>query len=349
MPGFKIGGRPIGDGHPVFIIAELSANHNGEFELARKTIAAAKEAGADAIKLQTYTPDTITLDSDLPHFRTREDSPWAGQKLYDLYAKAYTPWEWHEALRNFARELGLIFFSSPFDPTAVDLLEDLDVPAYKVASPEITDIPLIRYIASRGKPVILSTGIAREDDIALALDACRAADNEQIALLKCTSAYPTPLEEVNLAALPLLRERYGVVPGLSDHTMDVVVPVAAVALGAKIIEKHLILDRALGGVDSSFSLNVDEFREMVEAVRKTELALGRPSLEPSPRQLKGRRNARSLFVVQTIEAGEAITRANVRSVRPGMGLHPRYFEEVLGKKALRRLEKGTPLQLADLS
>lgn len=343
MKEFSISGRQIGAGHPVYIIAELSANHNQQYELAVETVKAAKACGADAIKLQTYTPDSITLDSDLPYFRTREDSPWAGQKLYELYKKAYTPWEWHAPLQKVAQEEGLDFFSSPFDFKAVDLLEELDVPAYKIASPEITDIPLIKSVAAKGKPIIISTGIAIEEDIQLAVDTCREVGNDQIALLKCTTAYPTPLEEVNLRAIPELSARFGVIAGLSDHTMETAVPVAAVALGACIIEKHFILDRSLGGVDSSFSLNKEEFAEMVREVRKAERALGSPSLEPSERSRKGRKMARSLFVVAPIKAGEACTHANVRSIRPSAGLHPKYLEDVIGKQVTRDLEPGTPL------
>lgn len=343
MKKINIGERTVGAGHPVYIIAELSANHNQQYELAVKTIKAAKAGGADAIKLQTYTPDSITLDSDLPYFRTRRDSPWAGQKLYDLYRKAYTPWEWHAPLKALAEELGLDFFSSPFDPAAVDLLEDLEVPVYKVASPEITDIPLIEYIASKGKPVIISTGIATEDDIRLAVATCRQAGNDQVALLKCTTAYPTPLEEVNLRAIPELASRFGVVAGLSDHTMEVAVPVAATALGACIIEKHFILDRSLGGVDSSFSLNKEEFAAMVQEVRKTERALGKADLTPSPRSRKGRRMARSLFAIAPIKAGETLSPENIRSIRPAAGLHPKFFKELLGKRAKVDIAPGTPL------
>ncbi len=343
MKTIKIGDREVGPGHPVYIIAELSANHNQRYDLAVETVKAAKAAGADAIKLQTYTPGSITLNSDLPYFRTRDDSPWAGQKLYDLYEQAYTPWEWHAPLKALAEELGLDFFSSPFDFKAVDLLAALDVPVYKVASPEITDIPLIEYIASQGKPVIISTGIADEADIQLAVDTCRAAGNDQIALLKCTTAYPTPLEEVNLRVIPELTKRFGVVAGLSDHTMELAVPVAATALGASVIEKHFILDRRLGGVDSSFSLNREEFAEMVQAVRKTERALGSADLKPSPRSQQGRKMARSLFAVASIQAGEELTHQNVRSIRPGAGLHPKFLGEVIGRRATRDIPSGTPL------
>lgn len=343
MKGFSINGRRVGAGHPSYIIAEMSANHNQQYELAVETIKAAKACGADAIKLQTYTPDSITMDSDLPFFRTRDDSPWAGQKLYDLYQKAYTPWEWHAPLQKVALEEGLDFFSSPFDFKAVDLLEELHVPAYKIASPEITDIPLIKYVASKGKPVIISTGIATEEDIRLALDTCRVVGNDQLALLKCTTAYPTPLEEVNLRAMPELAARFGVIAGLSDHTMETVVPVAAVALGARVIEKHFILDRSLGGIDSSFSLDQQEFKEMVTEVRKAERALGSSSLVPSERSMNGRKMARSLFAVQSIKAGEVCTLSNVRSIRPAAGLHPKFLEDIIGKVVNRDVAQGTPL------
>ncbi len=340
---FSINQRPIGNGHPVYIIAELSANHNQDFDLAVKTIEAAAEAGVDAIKFQTYRADTITLDSDLPHFRTRDDSIWAGQKLFDLYQKAYTPWEWQPKLKAIAEKLGLECFSSPFDPTSVDFLEEMGVAAYKIASFEITDIPLIELVASKEKPVIISTGIANEEDIQLALDACRRQGNEQIALLKCTSAYPTPLEDVNLHTIPLIAEKFGTTVGLSDHTLGEVVPIAAVTLGATIIEKHIILDKQLGGVDSAFSLDAAEFKAMVTAVRDTEKALGRATLEPNAKMISARRSSRSLFAVEAIAAGEVLTEDNVKSLRPGLGLAPKHYRELLGKKAKQSIERGTPM------
>ncbi|MEO0776455.1 MAG: pseudaminic acid synthase [Bacteroidota bacterium] len=340
---FRIKQRDIGATHPVYIIAELSANHNQDFELAAKTVEAAAAAGVDAVKFQTYRADTITLDSDLPHFRTREDSPWAGQRLYDLYQKAYTPWEWQPRLKAQAESLGLDCFSSPFDFTAIDFLEEMNVPVYKIASFEITDIPLIERAAATGKPIIISTGIADERDIQLAVDACRRQGNEQIALLKCTSAYPTPMEAVNLRTIPLLAEKYGTTVGLSDHTMGLTVPVAAVTLGACIIEKHIILDRELGGVDSAFSLDVAEFTAMVQAVRDTEKALGKATLEPNAKMLSAKRSARSLFAVAEIAAGEPLTTDNVRSLRPGLGMAPKHYHEVLGKKARTTIARGTPL------
>lgn len=344
MPkSFKIGNRLIGDEHPCYIIAELSANHNGDYDLAVKTLHAAHAAGADAIKFQTYRADTITLDSELPHFRTREDSLWAGQKLYDLYLKAYTPWEWQPKLKKIADELGMDCFSSPFDPTSVAFLEDMNVEAYKIASFEITDIPLIELVASKGKPVIISTGIAGEEDIKLAIDACKRMGNDQIAILKCTSAYPTPLEDVNLKTIPLIAEKFDTLVGLSDHTMGLTVPTAAVTLGASIIEKHIILDREMGGVDSAFSLSAAEFKEMVVAVRNTEKALGKATLEPNAKMISARRSSRSLFAVRDIQAGEIIDAENVKSLRPGLGMHPKHYKEVLGKRAKGKIEKGTPM------
>lgn len=340
----KIANNNIGGEHPVFIIAELSANHNGSIDTALKTIKAAKRAGADCIKLQTYTPDTITLNSDNEDFLIK-GTIWEGKKLYDLYQEAYTPWEWHEAIFKAAAEEGLICFSSPFDNTAVDFLEKLKVPAYKIASFEITDIPLIEYTASKGKPVIISTGIAEQEDIELALDACKRMGNNDIALLKCTSSYPAPIKEANMIMVKDLAERYNVISGLSDHTMGSTVPVVATAMGAKIIEKHFILDKSVGGPDASFSMDEKEFSEMVKSVREAEKAIGKVDYTLTEKQKKGRDFSRSLYVAEDIKAGEIITEKNVRSVRPGFGLHPKYYSEVVGKKIKTDLEKGTPLKL----
>lgn len=326
----------------VFIIAELSANHNGSLKTALRTIDAMKESGADAIKLQTYTPDTITLDCDNEMFTISQGTLWDKRKFYDLYAEAMTPWEWHEELFNHARNLGMEAFSSPFDPTAVDFLEKLNVPAYKIASFEITDIPLIEYTASKGKPIIISTGIATLSDIEEALEACRRRGNDQITLLKCTSAYPAALEEMNLATIPDML-RFGVTVGLSDHTMSLSAPVAAVALGARVIEKHFILDREMGGADSAFSLEPAEFRLMVDAVRDTEKLMGKITYDLSPKSLKSREFARSLFITKDVKAGEIITTENVRSVRPGFGLAPKYLPAIIGKKFLSDIPKGTPV------
>lgn len=325
----------------VMIIAELSANHNGSLEIAIETIKAAKRAGADAIKLQTYTADTITINSNKPDFQIK-GTIWDGQNLYQLYKQAYTPWEWHEELFRVAKEEGLICFSSPFDKTAVDLLEKLNAPAYKIASFEITDIPLIEYAASKGKPVIISTGIAGLEDIELALDACKRMGNKQIVLLKCTSSYPAPVEEANLAMIPDLAKRFGVIAGLSDHTMGITVPIAATILGAKVIEKHFILDRSIGGPDASFSSDEIEFTAMVKAVREAELAIGKVDYTITDNMLKSREYCRSLYVVEDIKAGEIITEENVRSIRPGYGMHPKYYKEILGKRIKTDISKGSP-------
>ena len=339
----QIGNRKIGDDHPVYIIAELSANHNGSFDTARRTIDAMKEAGADAVKFQTYTPDTITLNCDSELFLTRKESLGKGRPLYDLYKEAYMPWDWQPKLMQHARDLGLEAFSSPFDFSAVDFLEELNVPAYKIASLEIVDLPLIQYVASKQKPLIISTGIALEEDIQLALNSCYELNNKQIILLKCTSAYPTPLEDVNLKAIYTLQQKFKIITGLSDHTLGTMIPVAAAGMGARVIEKHFILDRKMGGVDSSFSLNKEEFAEMVKAVRNLEKALGSGELELSKNMVRARTSARSLFVAKDIGAGEELTKDNIRSVRPAAGLHPKYFFEILGRKAKRNLKKGTPL------
>ncbi|MBS7787921.1 pseudaminic acid synthase [Flavobacterium sp. CYK-55] len=324
---------------PVFIIAELSANHNGSLENALETIKAAKRAGADCIKLQTYTADTITLDSDQEDFLIK-GTIWEGRKLHELYQEAYTPWAWHKQLYEAATAEGLVCFSSPFDKTAVDLLESLHSPAYKIASFEITDIPLIEYVASKGKPVIISTGIARQEDIELALDACHRMGNHEIALLKCTSSYPAPIEEANMVMVRDLAERYGVITGLSDHTMGSTVPIVATAFGAKIIEKHFILDRSIGGPDASFSMNEAEFTAMVQAVRETEKAIGIVDYELTEKQAKGRDFSRSLYIAQEVKAGDMLTEENLRSVRPGFGMHPKYLKDYLGKPASRSYHKG---------
>lgn len=339
----KIGSRSIGDSAGVFIIAELSANHNGSLEIALETIRAAKRAGADAIKLQTYTADTLTIDCDNDDFIIKSGSIWDGKTFYELYQSAYTPWEWHQALFDCAKEEGLICFSSPFDKTAVDFLEGLDAPAYKIASFEITDIPLIEYAASKGKPMILSTGIAELEDIEIALDACRRMGNTEIALLKCTSSYPAPIEEANMSMIPEFKERFGVIPGLSDHTMGSTVPIVATTLGAKIIEKHFILDRSIGGPDASFSMNEQEFKEMVKGVREAERAVGQVSYALTEKQKKGKDFSRSLYVVKDIQAGEPITEENVRSIRPGFGMHPKHYKKILGRITTNALKKGDRL------
>ena len=328
----------------VFIIAELSANHGGKIEVAKETIRAARKAGADAIKLQTYTADTITLDSDKPDFII-EGTIWEGRKLHDLYKEACLPWEWHEELFQTAREEGLVCFSSPFDHSAVDFLEKLNTPMYKIASFEITDIPLIRYAASKGKPMIISTGIASYTDIELAIDTCRKVGNNDITILKCTSAYPATLEDANLLTMQQIANDFKVKVGLSDHTLGLTAPVVATALGAIVIEKHFILDKAIGGPDASFSLDVKEFAAMVEAVRNAEKSLGEATYNLKDSQVKNKQFARSLYVAQDMKAGDVVTLENVRSVRPGFGLHPKHLDDILGKEVLCDLVKGTPFSL----
>jgi len=340
---FNIRNHRLGAGEPVFIVAELSGNHLQDFDLAMKTIEAMKAAGADAVKLQTYTADTLTIDEDNKYFRIEHDTPWDGKTLHKLYEEAYTPWDWQPRLKDYAEGFGLTCFSTPFDRTAVDFLEKMDVPAYKIASFEISEISLIEYAAAKGKPMILSTGIATFDDIREAVDACRRAGNDRIALLKCTSAYPAPLEEVNLRTLPDMAEKFGTVVGISDHTLGISVPIASVALGAKIIEKHFILDRKLGGPDAAFSLEPAEFAQMVRAVREVETALGTVTYELSEKVRQSRVFARSLFAVKDIRAGEPFTEENVRSIRPGYGLAPKHLSRVLGRKAKSDIKRGTPL------
>ena len=337
----KIADFEIGLGR-TFIIAEISANHGNDLEITKNTIRAAKKAGADAVKLQTYTADTLTLDCEKEDFIIH-GTIWDGKKLYDLYKEASLPWEWHEELFETARNEGLICFSSPFDKTAIDFLEDLKTPAYKIASFEITDIPLIEYAASKGKPMIISTGIATEEDIRLAVDTCRKTGNEDIILLKTTSQYPAKIEDANISMIPDMEKRFNVLAGLSDHTLGIVVPVVATALGAKVIEKHFILDKSIGGPDASFSLDVNEFAEMVRAVRDAERSLGNTDYSLTEKMKKSRQFARSLYIVKDIKAGEMLTEDNVRSIRPGYGLHPKYYFDILGKTVKQDLEKGTAL------
>ena len=340
----KIGNYSIDKNSNVFIIAELSANHNGSIETAIKTIRAAKRAGANCIKLQTYTCDTMTIDSDKDDFIIKV-TILDNQYLYKLYQEAYTPWEWHEKLFKVAEEEELVCFSSPFDITSVDFLEKLNTPAYKIASFEITDIPLIEYVASKGKPVIISTGISELEDIELAVETCRKAGNNQIALLKCTSSYPAPIEEANMIMVQDLAQRFNVISGLSDHTMGATVPLVATAFGAKIIEKHFILDRSIGGPDASFSMNEIEFTEMVKCVREAEKAIGLTDYNLTDKQKKGKDFSRSLYVVEDIIAGGVITEKNVRSIRPGFGLHPKHYSEILGKTVIKNLSKGERVNL----
>jgi pseudaminic acid synthase len=326
-----------------FIIAELSANHGHDINIAKDTIKAAKAAGADAIKIQTYTADTLTIDCDSEYFKLTSGTIWDGRTLYDLYSEAYTPWEWQKELMSYAESIGLIFFSTPFDKTAVDFLEELEVPIYKVASFEIIDIPLIEYIASKGKPIIMSTGIASLSDIEEAIEACKRMGNNQIVLLKCTSAYPANVEEANLKTIPNMKETFGVEVGLSDHTLGITVPIVAIALGAKVIEKHFILDKSIGGPDSSFSLEPHEFRQMVESVREAEKALGRVDYSMDEKKKNSRKLGRSLFVVKDMQAGEPFTEDNLRSIRPGYGLASKHFNKILNRKATTDIKRGTPL------
>ena len=322
-----------------FIVAELSANHGHKLEVALESVRAAKDAGADAVKIQTYTADTITLNCDADDFKVK-GTLWDGRTLYDLYQEAYTPWEWHQPIFDEAKKCGLVCFSTPFDKTAVDFLENLGNPIMKIASFEITDIPLIEYAAKKGKPMVISTGIAMPEDIDLAVKTCKDAGNDDITLLKCTSSYPAPIEDANLMTMVDMKERYGVKVGLSDHTMGYDVALAAVALGATLVEKHFILDRSIGGPDAAFSMEKDEFAALVKAICNVEKALGEVVYPTDPTKIKGREFSRSFYVAEDIKAGDVITEMNVRSVRPGFGLHPKYLPEVLGKKAARDLEMG---------
>jgi pseudaminic acid synthase len=340
----NIGARKICPGEPTYIIAELSANHNQQFEQAVKLIHAAKDAGADAVKLQTYTADTITIASDREEFRIGGGTLWDGRTLHDLYGEAYTPWEWQPRLQQVASGLGLGLFSSPFDETAVDFLQRMEVPAYKLASFELVDIPLIRKIAKTGQPLIMSTGMATVEEIEEAVETARHAGAGQIALLKCTSAYPSLPEEMNLRTIPELSRRFAVPVGLSDHTMGTAVPVAAVSLGACIVEKHLTLSRLQAGPDSAFSLEPHEFKAMVDAVRVAEKALGEIHFGITEKDAASRIFRRSLFVVRDVKQGEMFTPENVRSIRPAHGLHTRHLPEVLGRHAARDIECGTPLR-----
>ena len=326
-----------------FIIAELSANHNGDLQVALETIRAAKRTGADAVKIQTYTADTLTINCKNDYFKINHGTAWDGEFLYDLYNRAYTPWEWHAEIFRVAKEEGIICFSSPFDNTAVDLLEELKSPIYKIASFEIQDIPLIEYAASKQKPMIISTGIAEVSDIELAIETCKKVGNNDITILKCTSAYPADPNDANLLTIPDIKTRFGVKVGLSDHTMGIEGPVVATVLGATVIEKHFILDKSIGGPDAHFSLDEKEFTEMVKAVRIAENMMGVVDYKMTEKKKKSRQFSRSLFIVQDVKAGEKITKENVRSIRPGFGMHPKYYNEILGKKVSQSIKRGTPL------
>jgi N-acetylneuraminate synthase len=339
----EVNGRRVGSGAPTYIVAEMSANHGQNFQQAVKILKAAKAAGADAVKLQTYTPDTLTIKCDNEFFQIGKGTLWEGRNLYDLYSEAYTPWNWQPKLKLVADQLGLDLFSTPFDETAVDFLEAMNMPAHKVASFENVDLPLLRKIAGTGKPIIMSTGMATLAEIDEAVRTIREAGGRQLALLKCTSAYPAPPEEMNLRTIPHLAEAFGVPVGLSDHTLGIAVPLAAVALGACIIEKHFTLSRATPGPDSAFSLEPHEFKAMVEAVRTAEKALGQVHYGVSEQEAQSRVFRRSLFVVKDMKAGEVFTDGNVRSIRPGYGLHTRYLNEIMGRRASQDIKRGTPL------
>lgn len=340
----KIDNKVIGPGMPTYFIAEMSANHMMNFERAKEIILKAKEAGADAIKLQTYRPDTITVDCRGEEFMATKGSPWEGMNLFELYKTAYTPWEWHKDLFAYAKEIGITCFSSPFDLTAVDLLEELGAPAYKIASFEINDIPLIRKVARTGKPVIISTGIAEMADIELALSVCREEKNENVILLKCVSEYPTPYDELNLRTITNMTETFDCVVGLSDHSMGCEVDIAGVSLGACVVEKHMTLRRADGGPDGMFSMEPEEFETMIKSIRNVEKALGCVRYELTEKQKLSRGRSRSLYVVKDIKKGETFTPENMKSIRPGFGLHTKYYEDILGKKASCDLKMGTAMK-----
>lgn len=339
----RIGSRSVGEGENTFIVAEVSANHLQDYKRAEAIIQAAKDAGADAVKLQTYTPDTITLDCDSDYFQITQGTIWDGTTLHKLYETAYTPWEWQPGLMKLANELGMECFSSPFDESAVDFMREMDMPAYKVASFEINDIPLIRKIARIGRPIIFATGIAYLEDIDRALRVCAEEGNDQAILLKCTSTYPSPYEDMNLKVIPNMAQVFDCLTGLSDHSMGTAVAVAGVALGARMVEKHLTLSRADGGPDAAFSMEPAEFKKMVDEIRIVEKAIGRVTYELTDKQQSSREDGRSLFIVKDIKAGEEFTKENVRSIRPAFGMHTMHYEEILGKRARVDVNKGTPL------
>lgn len=348
MKQVMLGNKIIGENAPAFIIAEMSANHNMEYSRAEAILHAAKEAGVDAVKLQTYTADTITLNSDKKYFRTRDNSLWSGTTEYKLYEKAYTPWEWQPKLKELADKIGIILFSSPFDLSSVDFLEEMDVPAYKIASPEIVDIPLIKKCAQTGKTIIISTGVASIGDIERAVDVCRQEGNQNVILLKCTAEYPAPYSQMNLKTIKNMEETFGCPAGLSDHSLGDEIAIAAVAMGAKVIEKHITLRRADGGVDSAFSMEAEEMKRMVERIRHVEQAMGIVQYEYIGTNNEKKRRGRSLFVSADIKKGERFTEKNIRSVRPGDGLHTQYYFDVLGKRAARDLSFAEPLQMGDV-
>lgn len=342
-PQITIGNRSLGAGRPVYIVAELSANHNQNLDTALASVRAVADSGADAVKVQTYTADSMTLDIDDENFLTREDSLWAGARLYDLYREGALPLEWHKPIKECANSLGLDFFSTPFDPNEVDFLDQLEVPAFKIASLEIVDIPLIRRVASTGKAVILSTGIASEEDIQLAVDTCRAENNYQILVLQCTTQYPTEPDQVNLRSIPWIRKTFGVVSGLSDHTMGIAAAIASIPLGCSLIEKHFILDKSLSTLDDKFSLDPKEFSEMVRMLREAERMLGDEGYRYTDVRKRARRSARSLIAVKDIMQGEAFSTENVRSLRPNIGLPPQDQDKIIGHTASRNIRRGEGL------
>lgn len=343
----NINGRNVGDGYPAYIIAEMSANHAGSIERALEMIHVAKESGADCVKIQTYTADTITIDCHNEYFNI-ENGTWEGENLYSLYKKAYTPWEWQERLRDEAARVGIDFLSTPFDNTSVDFLEGLGVGFYKIASFELVDIPLLEYVASKKKPIIMSTGMATLEEIEEAVDAVYSTGNRQLAIMKCSSAYPARSEEMNLSTIIDMKKRFQIPVGLSDHSMGSFSASTAAAIGANIIEKHFCISRAIKNPDSSFSMEPDEFKAMVESVREVEKAMGKVSYGVSKQEASNACFRRSLFVVEDIKAGEALTPENIRSIRPAYGLKPKHYKEVLGKRAVRDLKRGTPLSFEDL-
>ena len=342
MQEISINNRKIGQKYPPYVIAEMSANHNGDINNAYKIIDMAKASGADAVKLQTYTPDTLTIDSDLPDFQLTEGL-WAGQSLYDLYKSAYMPWEWHKPLFDYAKKIGITIFSSPFDNTAVDLLEDLNAPAYKIASFEAVDLPLIKYVAQTGKPMIISTGMADSDEIKEAIEAAREGGCKELAILHCVSGYPAPASDYNLITITDMQEKFDLVIGLSDHTIDNTTAITSVALGASIIEKHVTLDRNAGGPDDSFSLEFEELKQLCMGAKTAWESLGQVDYGRKSSEQANVKFRRSLYFVKDIKEGEVITTEHVKSIRPGYGMAPKYMEEILGKKMASNVRRGTPV------
>lgn len=347
MNAVRIRNRLVGEGYPTYIIAEMSANHAGSIERAKEIIRVAKDCGADCIKIQTYTPDTITIDCDNEYFQIQEGT-WKGENLYSLYGKAYTPWEWHKELKEAANKIGIDFFSTPFDKTSVDFLESIDIPFYKIASFELVDIPLIRYVASKGKPIIMSTGMGTQEEIREAVEAAYQEHNDRVVLLKCSSAYPALPDDMNLRTIEDMRERFNLPVGLSDHSLGSLSATTAIAMGASVIEKHFCLSRDISNPDASFSMTPSEFSSMVSDIRKVEKALGRITYGPSDQEQNSLKFRKSVFVIKDVNEGERFTEENLKVIRPGFGLKPKYFQDVLGKSAVRALKRGTPLKWEDI-